>query len=326
MKKYKLLGLCLALTMGSLSSCDGNDDAPKLDTKVYINTEVVPVNFLESGHVVENCITNEMEVSFEVKFPVRITMPYSRDVQVELSVKPELLTAYNEANGTNYMLVDEESLKIENTILTISEGKMQSTDSLNITFADASKMGDGSSFCLPIAITGITNSSDLKISTNQYFVLAIVEKSILNVKVIDVVPGTVVDHSKWIVNSEVVGTVFTDEDVTSSLRLHRGDKVSYDLGGEDTYKGFSITSNYGQYARYHMDPGTITFEISKNGTDWKSIGTTTMTMTETGDISNPYIQYVQFVKPIKASYIRFTFTDAPGKWGYIFFSELNLYK
>ncbi|MFA6832637.1 MAG: DUF1735 domain-containing protein [Bacteroidaceae bacterium] len=326
MKKYKLLGLCLALAMGSLASCDDNDDAPILDTKVYINTETIPVNFLKGGSVVENYITDKTDASFEVKFPVRITMPYSRDVQVELSIKPELVAAYNEANGTHYTLLNKEALKIENTTLTIPKGKMQSTDSLKITFVDSSKMGEGTSFGLPIAITGVTKSSDLKISTNQYFVWTTVEKSILNVKVVDAVPGTIVDHSKWVANSEAVGTIFTDEDVTSSRRLYRGDKISYDLGGEETYKGFSITSNYGQYANYHMDPETITFEISENGTDWQNIGVTTMIPTESGDASNPYIQYVQFVKPVKASHIRFTFTDAPGKYGYILFSELNLYK
>jgi len=215
---------------------------------------------------------------------------------------------------------------MENNVLTIPKGKIQSTDSIKITLIDESKMGEGTNFILPVAITEVTNKSDLKISTNQYFVLATVEKSMLNVKLVDTVPGIVVDHSKWIASSETVGTTFTDDDVTSSLRLKKGDNVSYDLEVEDTYKGFSITSNYGKYASAHMDPETIAFEISEDGTNWQSIGVVKMVQNESGDATNPYIQYVQFVKPIKASYIRFTFTDAPGKWGYIFFSELNLYK
>lgn len=152
--KY-LATAAVVMAVTPLMSCDDDDDFSSSPGRpdysknyVYLyqpNSTFARVEYKANG----DFITGPSDPLKTV--PVRITKALPTDLQVEVAIDPSLVDEYNEANQTDYKLL--EGASIVNPNLKIAAGEYVSPDSIAITFGDRSGFLSGeANMILPIVI------------------------------------------------------------------------------------------------------------------------------------------------------------------------------
>ena len=73
-------------------------------------------------------------------------------VEVGMKATPELVESFNKEYKKNYELLPEKSYKLENTTLTIENGKNTSTDGVRLSVISRDLLKEGKTYLLPISI------------------------------------------------------------------------------------------------------------------------------------------------------------------------------
>lgn len=140
MKKYLFLSLALSLTLaGCKSEPDFGDAIFMTGTLTTSN-----VRFLVDG-------------TSSIGLTVSSSAKAEENVNVEVAVAPDLLEGYNASTGRSYQLPPEGSYSLVGQQVTIETGKSVSTP-VEIT-AEAGKLQDGVSYCLPVTISKVDGGS-----------------------------------------------------------------------------------------------------------------------------------------------------------------------
>lgn len=144
MKKYTLLSL-LALLL-SVSGCKTE---PDYGDAVYV-----------TGTLTSSSVKFLVEGQSSLGLTVTSTDKADMDVTVGLKLAPQLLESFNSSTGRNCQIPPEGSYSFEGGEVVIPAGQNQSTQ-IKVS-ANADKLQEGVSYCLPVTITSISNS-DLKV-------------------------------------------------------------------------------------------------------------------------------------------------------------------
>lgn len=139
MKKY------LYLLLASLFVIAGCKSEPDFGDNVYV-----------TGTLTSQTVKFLVEGNTGLGLTVTSSTKVDQDVKVTLQANPTLLDQFNSTTGRNCQLPPEGSYSIEGNEVIIKEGKVQSTQ-LEV-FADADKLKEGVSYCLPISIHSVDGS------------------------------------------------------------------------------------------------------------------------------------------------------------------------
>lgn len=161
MKKNIYLSLVLLL---SFSSCKNE---PNFVDNVYL-----------TGTLTSPTVKFLVEDQSNMGLTVTSSAKASEDVKITLKAAPELLEQFNTATNRNCQLPPEGSYSVEGSEVTIKQGKAQSTQ-LEIS-ADADKLKEGVSYCLPISIKSVSGGGlkILETSRTAYVMLT----KVINIK------------------------------------------------------------------------------------------------------------------------------------------------
>lgn len=162
MKKYTLLSL-----MALLLCLTGCKEGPDFGDAIYVTGTLTSSNikFLVDGQS-------------SMGLTVTSTTKADTDIKVGLKPVPEQLSSFNASSGRNCQLPPEGSYTIEGSEVTIESGKSLSTQ-IKVN-ADASKLQEGVSYCLPIAITSV-EGGDLKVLETSRTAYVMLTK-VINIK------------------------------------------------------------------------------------------------------------------------------------------------
>ena len=165
MKKFwKYIAACAVVaSLVPLTACDDDDTVDPYDINyVYLYqpySTFANVEYKANGDFMSG-LTDPLKT-----VPVRLTKPAPSDLQIEVAIDPTLVDEYNEANETEYKLL--EGASIVNPIMTIHAGEYISPDSITISFGDHSGfMTEESNLILPVVIrsgSGLTISKSSRI-------------------------------------------------------------------------------------------------------------------------------------------------------------------
>ncbi len=168
----------LVLSLGACEELVDNtvtiDAAPDL---VYVNSGT---DNTFSALVVHRI--DESTGSFETMFPVKINTSVHPAMNASLAYDASLVEKYNADKGTDYAVLPEEYLVLENTTLSFEENALQSLDSVKVSLsqtADLSKLTERT-YIAPIKVTSddmgvseVLNAAYLLVNTENYFITPI---------------------------------------------------------------------------------------------------------------------------------------------------------
>lgn len=147
--------------MMPLTACDDDDTVDPYEINYcYLyqpNSTFANVEYKANGEFISGLVDPLKTV------PVRLTKPAPKDLQIEIAIDPTLVDEYNEANGTEYTLL--EGATIANPIMHIAAGEYITPDSICISFGDHSGfLTDQTNLILPVVIK---NASGMTISKSS---------------------------------------------------------------------------------------------------------------------------------------------------------------
>lgn len=307
----------LFVTVFLLNSCtndEGYDIKGDPINRVYVTTPD------------ENVFNFNVEISpvsangnVKAKFAARSTQFASSDLKVTFEIDNSLIENYNTKSTIKYNPVPSELLTILNKELTISKGKIVSTDSISVGINNEKfSLLTKENYLLPIKISSLSQSKNLAISTNQSIVY--IKINVLHLNVYDspkteAMVGTFIsDRSGWVVtNFQSTSDLFFDGDnATSGKGFDNSDgTLNVDLGKiYNNISGIKLTSYYDVV--YGVPAADV--YTSTDGITWKSQGLAKMN--ESGNIK--FYENIQSVR-----YVRL---DLKSDGNYYYITEFDLYQ
>lgn len=134
MKKY-IFGT-LAAAMMLTSSCSDHNEYSDV---VYL-----------TGTLTSSNIRVAVDGESETVFTVSSSAKAASDMQVIIAPAPELLDAYNKANGRDFQAPPADAYAMDNGTVTIKAGSSQSSQATLV--ANSERLAEGVSYCLPVTI------------------------------------------------------------------------------------------------------------------------------------------------------------------------------
>lgn len=152
--KYATM-FAVATAMLPMVSCDDDDTVDPYDINycyLYQPYETFAnVEYKANGDFMSG-LTDPLEL-----VPVRLTKPAPSNIQVEVAIDPSLIDEYNEANNTEYTLL--EGAEIVNPIMTIAAGEYTTPEAITISFTDHHGFIDQENdLILPVVIRSAGNA------------------------------------------------------------------------------------------------------------------------------------------------------------------------
>lgn len=209
----------------------------------------------------------------------------ANDIRVTFKVRPDLVAAYNEAHGTAYPLMLEESYTIQDEAVTIRKGKLMS-DPVKVNIHTAALDGIGT-FVLPVHIESV----DADITVNEELRTAYL---LIN-GFYTANPFTPYDRAAWSIagcSSEEPGeggggggaalNAIDDVNTTYWCTAWRKTKpgpphwIAVDMGKENDIHGFILRGRQDgtdpEQPKSSGNPRVLLVQVSENGTDWTDAG------------------------------------------------------
>lgn len=162
MKKYilSLFALLLFIT--------GCKEGPDFGDALYM-----------TGTLTSSTVRFLVDGESSIGLTVTSTAKADADVKINLTPAPELLAEFNKSTGRNSQLPPEGSYTIDGSEVLISTGKYQSTQ-IKMS-ADADKLQEGVSYCLPVSISSVEGGGDLGVLENSRTAYVMLTK-VINIK------------------------------------------------------------------------------------------------------------------------------------------------
>lgn len=136
----------------------------------YLRPKNVPTKVItctDAGELVGMFSTTDTLLSY-----VQCTKPAPKDIQATFAIDESLIEAYNTANGTNCILLNNVSL-VSNT-LTVKAGNYISADTLKITYDKAAleeyfvTFSEPAEFLVPIVMTSVSDGGTMSETNSIY--------------------------------------------------------------------------------------------------------------------------------------------------------------
>lgn len=143
------------------SACSEEDKT--FDNKVFINLGVIPTNEINANIITDYVNgTTTIDGKEVLEFPIKSTLPVEGDVKMEAVVSDELLEVYNEANGTDYSLMDSKFVEFTNSVCTIKNGEMSSNDfiSVKVSVPNGVNFTDKDAAILPVMMERVSGNAE----------------------------------------------------------------------------------------------------------------------------------------------------------------------
>lgn len=251
------------------------------------------------------------------------------DITVGLNVMPELVTAYNEENNTNYPALPADCYTLEQTSTVIPKGKLYST-SVNLKI-NTMNMPGIASHLLPVGISSVSDGA--KQSENLSVAYLLIGGTFTTN------PYPFFDRTSWDVSaSSVNGSNSTarliDSDTTtywsSSLSASRPHEILVDLKESQLVHGCEIDARRAaanlNLARESGNPIDVEVLTSEDNVNWNysnRFALTYKSASSKGELDKPretlFLDYAQ-----DARYVKIRIHASIGV-SYAWFSELNIF-
>ncbi|TJZ60649.1 DUF1735 domain-containing protein [Sphingobacterium olei] len=298
MKKiiFSVFGISILL-ISACSDKEQFDVTGDTVNRIFVNTQSGYVNDI-TYNIIHTPIGN-MGDEIKLKVPVSATKPTSSDVKVSFTVDPTLLDTYNSMNQTGYQTVPANLLEIEGQELTITSGRMSSTDSLYIHIPNVSTLTE-SAYLIPVRIQTISGAENSEISSNLNTILIRIHTRSTNVYDGPTsVPGTLInDRTGWVATvnpSPTAGSASNMFTTSSQQHWTLSPSVPCDITVDMVTEKSEIQGIRMVSANNYRLSQVETF-TSHNGSDWISQGVSA--------VANSNNQFIRFYSPVTARYLR----------------------
>lgn len=273
--------------------------------------------------------------SLELKIPVYVTQNHSDNIKVTLGLDNSLIEAYNAANGTDYEAFPENSLAIENQILTVPAGSYTSSDSIHLVVNEEaiSQLRSETGYLIPLKLENV-EGENVAVSTNMnssYFITEVeINNSMIDEDAFDAdTQGTLQTNrtgwSAYLEESDNVtvsgeGASIFDNNSSTEWSLTSNQPFHIVIDMKDSHDVTAITASYLLYGfiDYNSIVKGTKLEYSQNGTDWEELGTVPII----------YGKNVVLYGPVPMRYIRAEIpvvSDWTGTKASITIGEFNVY-
>ena len=264
---------------------------------------------------------------FNVQIPVRTTK--SASATATAAIAPELVEAYNEANGTDFAAVPAEAVAFESASVTVE--KQQGSISVVPNGDKLSLLEAGKTYLVPVKLTTATGGTVSEDFGVYYFLLSSTEKPNKNVNSINDVVGTkITDYTGWTVTcggktqdaSLIFGVDKADETIVpygdktcvidqyeGNISLASSNSIVIDMQRNHKISAVATTNYYKVFSNRVVRKlfDDYKFEGSVDGTEWVNLGHTPWSW-DTESSSEDGYQYVSLFAGFDCRYLRLTFT------------------
>lgn len=251
MKKFwkYLAAAAVIMSVTPLMSCDDDDDYSSSPgrpdyskNRVYMldpESDYATIAYKVSGEFI-NSLENPLTLT-----QIRCTRPAPEDVTVIAEIDPSLVEEYNQANGTDYALM--QGAKLVNTTYTIPRGEFLATEKLAVDFSDRSALaGNEKNLVLPIAITHVTGGLVIS-KTSRFFIVFDYQANELT-PIVDNYIDVDVTESGWqsaytnsVIKDFITAEWAAENAVTINATVDNSLIDSYNAANGTNYKEFSVT-------------------------------------------------------------------------------------
>lgn len=294
----------------AITSIEGSGISISENSKIYLTFKsIYRVNTVNAGasHSMnleyENGEFTNLIERLELKNMLTADWTADDDINVSLSIDPNLIGTYNAVNGTNCILMP--NVNFENTTITIKKGARTPDKNVVLLFSDAmASITLGENYILPIVISEVNGiGAGIGETAATYVVFRTVEK--LSVSVEDAPKGTVLkDVAGWsvTVNGSDTGPNWGDKWI--NLVTKPGDYVDYvgtnrplEIDMKSLEKVSAIQIHY--FSTNYSAISTTTVEVSSDGMNYK-VGQCEVVAAKTHNFV--------LKNPTEARYIRITYS------------------
>lgn len=223
------------LLLAAVYSCKKSDLLNTSELRVYAASGNLAYNIIQGNF---NIIGTQVSAGPGTSFPVLLSRPVDRDVEVSLSIDTSLVRVYDSINK-----LTTPSAKIpggafglqQNGLITIPAGQTASSSVAQVELKNAGLLTEGTSYIVPIVITNANNGVPVSTSRNVIFLktqLKVIKagiSSLANTNTLSVVlnkanntvTGPDALYLKALLNDQLVGsTQITVEDAPSLLAAY----------------------------------------------------------------------------------------------------------
>jgi hypothetical protein len=173
-KKYILLGITIAVFV-SFFGCNDAEYEIK-DNSVYI---------AEAATAAKSVTVSMEDNGADISLTVRLAVPTSSDVQVEIGTDPNLLDVFNETNSTEYLMLPSERFDLPaNAKVTIPAGEVSATLKIHVDNFDT----QSKRYALPVVLGNVLGAVD-KSPAQSKFIYVVAKPLIVSVPVMKGVNG-----------------------------------------------------------------------------------------------------------------------------------------
>lgn len=232
-----------------LMSCDDDDDYSSSPNRPdYSKNRVYMLNPDEEYSTIEYKASGAFIESLEnplVLTQIRCTRPAPENVTVVAEIDPTLVAEYNQANDTDYAMM--EGAKLVTTKFEIPRGEFMATEKLAIDFSDHSALaGSEKNLVLPVAITSVTGG--LVISKQSRFFIVfdyeaneLTPVSQLSIDVDVTESGWQSAYTNYVVKDFISAEWDAEFAVTVNATVDNSLIASYNAANGTDYKELSVT-------------------------------------------------------------------------------------
>ena len=318
MKKFYIYIFTIVVAVLALASCEQDEDYTTVidapTTLVYMNTEDSNWHSTTIMHKPTGSIG-----SYELQFPLRCNTSIHDAMTLTLVYDADAVTAYNEENGTEYSILPEDNISIENASLTLAANEIETADSVTVSLTgDLSALTDTSYLCALVIVSSEDNVSS---AYGTFYLEIDTETNIIKpLESADDMMGFLATTTGWTADCDDYSYLF---DGSTSTEVYYGStdwELTIDMKQSLMVTGLGLYL-YGSYL------SSISIEYSDDEFNWSQAGTPTSDEYVYSSTSSsswyPGMLYIAVYDYFEARYIKL---DMSFKYYYYsYLCEVNVY-
>lgn len=242
-------------------------------------------------------------------------------IELNISPSPELLSSYNESNETALELLPASAYRVVSSApVQIAAGSRVSS-AYQIEITNAAALTNPGGYLLPLSINTIeSKDKGVQISTTHRAMYLEITYAFNNIQAGETpLTGTLADRTGWSVSvsnttNGAPGSNLLDGSNSSVWRSSNSSSAAkwivLDLAALREVKGFRISPSYNSA---NENAKSLSIAISDDNLNWTEQGIWNGTGTRSGtNASNPDFKGINFISPVQARYVRFTYLSWVG--------------
>ena len=259
----------------------------------YLRPKNVPTKVItctDAGELVAMFSTQDTVLTY-----VQCTKPAPKNITTTFAIDENLIEAYNKANGTNCILLENVSL-VSNT-LTVEAGKYVSSDTLKITYNEAAlkeyfvTFTEAAEFLVPITMTSVSDGGTMSETNSIYLYYKL---QIKTAEQTEEPIGQLYDRTNVIFKvNGVEEPSLKDGSTGTDVAFGTGVELFIDLGAQIQLTDIRFRPYYDYW--YYMFKN-VTVEMSADGQTYFDAGTY--------ELYSAYDYYITWFGPKNVRYVR----------------------